>query len=199
MSSDAWNGDSIKLMTADATRTQQVALYNYALGGYEDNQGKLNPDPNLTDQIMVGHEAGPGGDPACNCPTEAIVKRDSANKKTIYEIKLPVASLGLNGPLTVGTKFGLAMAIDDGDGATGDGVQAEQAGQEGQKGWGELGAQSIVFGKTPSETALVTLGTAVSGGDIIFLSAINPGVSSFSFRASDKGAAIVDPASAKLT
>src|SRR6266702_8851594 len=27
----AWNGDSVQLMIADATRTQQIALYNYAL------------------------------------------------------------------------------------------------------------------------------------------------------------------------
>src|SRR5438552_1802884 len=94
ISGNAWNGDSIQLMIADSTRTTQVALYNYALGGYENSQGTFVPDPNLTDPVIVDHEAGPGGDPACNCPTEAIVKRDSVNKKTIYEIKLPVASLG---------------------------------------------------------------------------------------------------------
>jgi hypothetical protein len=33
--------------------------------------------------------------------------------KTIYEIKLPVASLGLVAPLTLGTQFGLGMAIND--------------------------------------------------------------------------------------
>src|SRR5205814_1093370 len=32
ISGNAWNGDSIQLMIADATRTTQVALYNYALG-----------------------------------------------------------------------------------------------------------------------------------------------------------------------
>ena len=37
------------------------------------------------------------------------------------------------------------------------------AGQNGQKGWGGLGAHSIVFGKTPAETALVTLN---KGNDI---------------------------------
>src|SRR5262249_43637724 len=35
----AWNGDSVQLMIADATRTQQIALYNYALGGVETNLG----------------------------------------------------------------------------------------------------------------------------------------------------------------
>jgi hypothetical protein len=73
-----------------------------------------------------------------------------------------------------------------------------QSGQEGQKGWGGLGAHSIVFGKTPAETALVTLGGTVSGSDSIFLSAVNDTWDSFSFRANDKGKAIVDATSAKL-
>jgi hypothetical protein len=79
------------------------------------------------------------------------------------------------------------MAINDGDELT-----------PGQKGWGGLGAHAIVHGKTPSETALVTLGTTVSGTDRLFLSAINPTINGFSFRATDKGASIVDPDSAKL-
>src|SRR5437870_6799481 len=73
ISGNAWNGDSIQIMIADAARTNIVALYNYALAGYEDNQGTLVPDPNLTDQIIVNHQTlpngnpSPGGDPACNC------------------------------------------------------------------------------------------------------------------------------------
>jgi hypothetical protein len=126
------------------------------------------------------HEAGPGG-------TTATVLRDRLNHKTIYEIKLPASSLGLTAPLTAGTQFGLGMAINDGDLLT-----------PGQKGWGGLGAHSIVFGKTPQETALITLGTAGSGSAVFFLSAINPGVNTFKFRASDFGTSIVDPASAKL-
>ena len=198
-SGNAWNGDSIQLMIADAARTNQIALYNYALGGYENNQGTFVPDPNLPDPIIIGHEAGPACITDGTCLTEAFIKRDSVNKKTIYEIKLPVASLGLTGPLTVGTQFGLGMAINDGDGALVDGVQYGQVGQEGQKGWGGLGAHSIVFGKTPSETALVTLGTTVSGSDVLFLSSISPSFDSFTFRANDKGTSIVDPAGAKLT
>src|SRR5213075_2202883 len=88
------------------------------------------------------------------CLTDAVVTRDAVNKKTRYEIKLPAGSLGLTPPLTVGTQFGLGMAINDGDSG---------AGQAGQKGWGGLGAHSIVFGKTPSETALITL---AKGNDI---------------------------------
>jgi hypothetical protein len=195
ISGNAWNGDSVQLMIADEERATQVALYNYALGGYEDNQGKFIE----TDGVIIHHEAGPGGAEDCNCPTEAVVRRDSAAKKTIYEIKLPVAALGLTPPLQVGTKFGLGMAINDGDGALVDGVQYGQAGQEGQKGWGGLGAHAIVFGKTPAETAQVTLGTTVSGSDVFFLSAVTPNILGFSFRATDKGTSIVDPASARLT
>src|SRR6185503_8170331 len=71
ISGNAWNGDSIQLMIADAARTNIVALYNYALGGYEDSQGVLVPDPNLTDQVIVNHETGPAVDPdgTCNCAT----------------------------------------------------------------------------------------------------------------------------------
>jgi len=174
----AWNGDSIQLMIASEDRTAQVALYNYALGGVEGAIG----------EVIVNHEAGPGGNGECNCPTEGVVLRDAAAKKTYYEIKLPAAAVGLTPPLTVGTKFGLGMAINDGDEAT-----------PGQRGWGGLGAHSIVFGKTPGETALVTLGTTVTGSDRIFLSAVNPSAASFTFRATDKGASIVDAANTKLT
>src|SRR5438093_1618434 len=118
-SGNAWNGDSVQLMIANAARSAQVALYNYSLGGYEDTTGKLV----VTDGVIVNHEAGPGGDAACNCPTDAMVTRDSAGKKTIYEIKLPAASLGLTAPLQAGVQFGLGMAINDGDGTEVDGVQ----------------------------------------------------------------------------
>ncbi|HEV8543574.1 MAG TPA: carbohydrate-binding protein [Verrucomicrobiae bacterium] len=199
MGGNAWNGDSIQLMIADSARASQIALYNYALLGYEDDKtqpGTLTfvPDPNQTDPTLVETEAGPGG-------TSAVITRDSVNHKTFYEIQLPAASLGLTAPLTAGTKFGLGMAINDGDGYD-DGagnVYGQGAAQQGQKGWGGLGAHAIVFGKTPSETALITLTTNLPGTDIVFLSAINPGIASFSFRATDKGTSIVDPAGAKLT
>lgn len=178
----AWNGDSVQLMIADSNRVAQVALYNYALGGIEGALGST----------IVMHEAGPAciTDPVAPCLTDAVVTRDGVNKKTFYEIRLPAAAVGLTAPLGVGMQFGLGMAINDGDNG---------AGQAGQKGWGGLGAHAIVFGKTPSETALVTLGTTVSGGDLLFLSSILQKFDSFTFRANDKGASIVDPASGKLT
>src|SRR6266496_4563774 len=126
ISGNAWNGDSIQLMIADEARSQQIALYNYALGGYEDNQGNLvGTDPSGASYggVIIGHEAGPACITDGTCLTEAVVTRDRANKKTKYEIKLPAASLGLSPPLTVGTQFGLGMAINDGDGASVDGVQ----------------------------------------------------------------------------
>jgi len=172
----AWNGDSIQLMIANANQDQQVALYNYALGGVEGETG----------DIIVNHEAGPAAAADAE-PTEAVIVRDERTKRTTYEIKLPKSSLGLE-TLELGTQFGLGMAINDGDEDT-----------PGQKGWGGLGAHSIVFGKTPGETALVTLGVGTGGGGGIFLSSIGADINSFFFRANDKGDDVVDPASAKLT
>ena len=171
----AWNGDSIQLMIANANQDAQVALYNYALGGTDEELG----------EIIVNHEA-PAADIG-DFLTEAVVKRNTETKRTTYEIKLPKATLGLTS-LELGTQFGLGMAINDGDKET-----------PGQKGWGGLGAHSIVFGKTASETALVTLGIGGGGADLIFISAVNVGLNAFSFRTTDNGASIVDPASAKLT
>ena len=172
----AWNGDSVQLMIANFDRSVEVSLVNYALGGEEGALG----------EVIINHESGAVLDPAAE--TSAVVTRNAATKKTIYEIKLPAAALGLTAPLKAGTKFGLGMAINDGDELT-----------PGQKGWGGLGAHSIVFGKTPGETALVTLSTNTPGSDRIFFSAINPGISSFTFRATDKGSSIVNASSAKLT
>jgi hypothetical protein len=166
----AWNGDSVQIMIANSNRTQQVALYNYALGGTEDNLGA----------VIVEHEAGPGG-------TEGFVARNTNTHRTTYEIKLPKASLGLSG-LAIGTQFGLGMAINDGD-----------QNFPGQGGWGGLGCHSIVFGKTPSETALITLGTAGGGNDRLFFSAINPTIDNFTFRVSDLGAAVLNPSTVRIT
>ena len=142
----AWNGDSVQLMVANADRDNQVGLYNYALGGVEGA---------LTD-IIILHEAGPGG-------TEAVVTRDAETKRTVYEIKLPKSALDLD-ELTGGVQFGLGMAINDGDEDT-----------PGQKGWGGLGAHALVHGKSPEETALVTLAAAnniESGKEYYFASPV---------------------------
>jgi hypothetical protein len=166
----AWNGDSVQLMIANRDLNTQVALYNYALGGTEGALGS----------VIVEHEAGPGG-------TTAVVTRNAATHRTFYEIRLPATALGLTAPLKFGDQFGLGMAINDGDQAT-----------PGQKGWGGLGAHSIVFGKTPSQTAFVTLGIAAASADRLFFSAVNQTLDTFTFRANDKGPSIVDPATARL-
>ena len=163
----AWNGDSVQLMISNDKQDTQIALYNYALGGVEDALG----------DVIILHEAGPGG-------TEAVIKRDSEAKRTTYEIVLPKASLGIDS-LELGTQFGLGMAINDGDEAT-----------PGQKGWGGLGAHALVHGKSPEQTALVTLG--VGGGSGCFLSAINSptivSLDKFKFRANDFEGCVFDPA-----
>lgn len=169
----AWDGDSVQLMIANNKQDTQVALYNYALGGIEDD---------LLD-VIVMHEAGPAfEDPAL--ATEAVVTRDSELKRTTYEIKLPKESLMLD-TLEFGTMFGLGMAINDGDEDT-----------PGQKGWGGLGAHSIVFGKTPQETALVTLGIPIPTG--CFISAISTGATKLSFRGNDIDGCVVDPETTTL-
>jgi hypothetical protein len=124
----SWDGDSVQIMIADPTRTFQVALYNYALGGVE---GALL-------STIIDHEAGPGG-------TDAMVTRNATTHQTTYEIVLPKSSLGID-ELTPGVQFGLGVAVNDGDEAT-----------PGQKGWSGLGPHALVFGKSPAETARVTL------------------------------------------
>src|SRR6266481_3818093 len=117
-SGGAWNGDSIQLMIADATRTSQVALYNYALGGYEDNSHNFT----VTDGVITNHEAGPACIAAGTCLTEAMITRNPLTHKTTYEIRLPKEALGLTS-LKGGPSFGLGMAINDGDGVVVNGVQ----------------------------------------------------------------------------
>src|SRR5215207_6561219 len=124
----SWNGDAVQIMIADPTRSFQLALYNYALGGVEGALGS----------VIIDHEAGPGG-------TSAVVTRNSITHRTTYEIMLPKESLGIDN-LTPGVQFGLGMCVNDGDQAT-----------PGQTGWSGLGPHALVFGKTPSETAQVTL------------------------------------------
>ena len=121
-----WNGDSAQIHITNGARDTQVALYNYALGGIEGATG----------EVVINHEAGPGG-------TDAVVTRDGTT--TTYEIKFPKDSIAL-ADLSAGVEFGIGMAINDGDEA-----------QPGQKGWSGLGPHALVFGKTTTEAALVTL------------------------------------------
>src|SRR5690242_5427938 len=79
ISNGAWNGDSIQLMIADSARTNQIALYNYALGGYEDNSGILQTnDPSGTSYggVIINHEAGPQCITDGTCLTDASIARN---------------------------------------------------------------------------------------------------------------------------
>jgi hypothetical protein len=125
----SWNGDAVQIMIADPTRTAQIALYNYGLGGIEDALGS----------VIIEHEAGPGG-------TDAMITRNSTTHLTTYEIMLPKESLGIFDPLIPGVQFGLGVCVNDGDQLA-----------PGQAGWSGLGPHSVVFGKTPFETAQATL------------------------------------------
>ncbi len=152
----AWNGDSIQLMVTTDDRESDFALYNYALGGIEDDHVGFENDPPLfPDELVVGHERAFVGFLSdldyllFNDDGEAnvAIMRDTLELTTTYEIFLGTEALGLEvEEMAEGTQLGLAMAINDGDEL-----------DPGQKGWVGLGAHSIVFGKTASEAALLTL------------------------------------------
>jgi hypothetical protein len=101
--------------------------------------------------VIVNEEAGPGG-------TQAAVTRVAP--LTTYEILLPKASLGL-ADLAPGVQLGIGMAVNDGDELT-----------PGQQGWGGLGPHAVVFGKSPSETALFTLGVPEPSSLVLAMMAI---------------------------
>ena len=152
-----FNGDSSQIMIASEDREVQVALYNFALGGVQDDRdfvAACGPDADL---CIVSEEAGPGGIDA------AIVRSDGF---TSYEIMLSAASLGLDEPLEPGMVLGFGVAINDGD-------EFEQ----GQKGWGGLGAHSIVFGKTAQETVELTLIESAPVGAVL-----QPGDSNMDYK-----------------
>ena len=116
------------------------------------------------------HEAGPGG-------TEAVVTRNTTTKKTTYEIKLPAAFPRADG----------ARRSERSSDSAWRSMTAIRL-TPGQKGWGGLGAHAIVFGKTPQQTAHVTLGIG-SGSAACFISAISPpriaALDKFTFRGND--------------
>ena len=78
-----WNGDSVQLMIANADRDEIVGLYNYALGGVEEELG----------ETKVQHERSP--ESRGDVETEAVIIRNTETKRTVYEIKLPKETLAL--------------------------------------------------------------------------------------------------------
>lgn len=95
-------------------------------------------------RVIADHERGPG-------PYEAAVKR--AGSVTTYEARFTPASLGVD-RFRSGQKLGIGVCVNDGD--------KEEPGQKGWSGWGPHAA---VFGKTASETGLVTLTGSPGDGD----------------------------------
>ena len=123
---NGWNGDSIQMVFANAAQDTVTHLYNYALADSGD--------------LVLMNEKGPGG-------TELSVTRDDDTTTTLYEIKFPAASLGLDA-YESGMSIGVGICVNDGD---------TQDGQGGQKGWSGWGPYAAVYGKTASATGLVTL------------------------------------------
>ena len=130
-----WNGDSVQVVMADATRSSITHLYNYAIAADAST--------------VTHHENGPSG-------TEAQITRyDSAGcmgaacgqAYTAYELKFPAACWGI-ASLSSGDAAGIGLTINDGD---------TDAGQGGQKGWSGWGPYSAVYGKNAEECGLVTL------------------------------------------
>ena len=131
---NGWNGDSIQMVIANAAQDTVTHLYNYALADSGD--------------LVLMNEKGPGG-------TELSVNRDDDATTTLYEIKLPAASIGLDA-YESGMSIGVGICVNDGD---------TQDGQGGQKGWSGWGPYAAVYGKTASATGLVNLVGEAPGGD----------------------------------
>ena len=121
-----WNGDSVQMVFANAAQDTVTHLYNYGLSEAGD--------------VVINNEKGPG-------ETEASITRDEDTTTTLYELKFPAASLGLEA-FETGMSIGVGVCINDGD---------TEEGQAGQKGWSGWGPYAAVYGKTASATGLVTL------------------------------------------
>jgi hypothetical protein len=149
-----WNGDALQLMITTDDRESDFALYNYSLGGVEED---LVDDPLPFGDYVVQHERGFSGfDSDQELISDIAIVRDTRAQRTYYEMFVPVGALGLEAEEMVeGTQLGLAMTVNDGD-----------ADAPGQRGWIGLGAHAIVFGKTPSEAALLTLAAPIDPGAV---------------------------------
>jgi hypothetical protein len=123
---DGWNGDLVQMVFANAAQDTVTHLYNYGLSDAGD--------------VVIHNEKGPGG-------TVASITRDDDATTTLYELKFPAASLGLDA-FEGGMSIGIGVCVNDGD---------TQDGQSGQKGWSGWGPYAAVYGKTASATGLVSL------------------------------------------
>lgn len=144
-----WNGDSVQMMTTfydsdvEEHDAGDFALYNFALGGTDDT---LDPDPEFQDLVKNVERTFSFAPGDVEEIVDVAIARDIEAQQTTYEIFLGVDAMGTL-DWEEGVQFGVGMAINDGDLDT-----------PGQTGWVGLGAHAIVFGKSPSEVALLTLG-----------------------------------------
>ena len=132
-----WNGDSVQVVFANEAQDAITHLYNYAESSTGDH--------------IAHHERGPGG-------TSVVIERDEEaqpSPTTGYEITFTASSLGRDS-FTAGQVIAVGVCVNDGD---------QGAGQGGQKGWSGWGPHSAVYGKTPSQTGLVTLTATVPARD----------------------------------
>ena len=137
-----WDGDSVQIAITDAAREMVSHLYNVALS--ED--GKIIKQSEMIDGKTDGtihYEEGSQGQTGIS----AQITRVEATGKTVYKIRLPVASLGRD-RLRAQDQISIGICVNDGDKALG---------QEGQKGWSGWGPHAIVHGRRAKEAGLITL------------------------------------------
>ena len=138
----AFQQDAMQILVATPDRNRIIYLGNMALRS--DTGTKLvqnqwtpanTPYP-LNDNYYTG-------DTMTDPPTG--IRRNSTTKVTTYEVFLPVALLGVSS-LSEGDQFAVSVAVVDGD--------TSSAVQQGFDGYAPT---SIMFGKNPKETGIVTL------------------------------------------
>merc|ERR1719162_1920688 len=141
-----WNGDSVQIMFSNQART------GWADWGSNPQGGATAPKNMVEDMgfILFNYGLADNGD-----YTEMSAVRFEDDKTTIYEIKFPAQSFGLDA-FTAGYTFGLGTCINDGDDdAVGAAAGTAQEGQGGWSGWGPYGI--VIGGKQAENIGLATL------------------------------------------
>lgn len=121
-----WQGDSVQILVANSNRTSVVASLGFALTGTDNALG--------TNRISSSNTNFP--------PTFAVV-RDTTNKITTYEIRIDRQLFDGNIVFGNGEEVGLGICVNESDMT-----------YQGQTGWSGFGPHAVVFGQSPSETAL---------------------------------------------
>ncbi|SVB92884.1 uncharacterized protein METZ01_LOCUS245738, partial [marine metagenome] len=102
----AWNGDGVQAVFANAEQDTVTFLYNLAMNDGGD--------------LLIHNERGPGG-------VELEIVRDDDTGTTSYEMVFPAASLEVDA-FESGMEIGIGLCVNDGDEA--------HPGQTGWSGWG---------------------------------------------------------------